>query len=366
MAELKKILHNTKLGGNNSWDLKREINYETIRQACLIDLTAEVEKPPTAIEIHTGDIVAPAFTLGNFSMLTGKAKSKKTFLLTAIAASAITGIRQLGTVQGVLPEEKRKVLFFDTESSLYHASRMAKRICQQAGIDNPDNLEYYSLRKYKPDERVKIIEHILYNTDGVGIVFLDGGRDLLTLGINNEEQATQTTSDFLRWTTELNFHLCMVLHQNKNDLNPRGHFGTECQNKAETVLSVEKSSDVDSITIVKPDFTRDIEFLPFAFFINERGIPEACEIPEGSTQQMKTTNPIHIADEKHFEVLEGIYRQIPQSRFTEIRDAIICGFNYSFGETNCRKFISYYLNKKWIIKERNGKNVFYKYNRALF
>ncbi len=354
------------IGKNNIPHLDQVLDFDQIRIDAKVDLTAEIDKPPTAIEFHTGEVISSAMTLSNFSMLTGKAKSKKTFLLTSISASAITGTRHLDVIQGGLPDDKRKVIFFDTEQALYHASRMAKRICYQTGISDPDNLEYYTLRKYNPAERTKIIEHIIYNTPGLGIVFIDGGRDLLTLGINDEGQATQTTSDFLRWTAELNIHICMVLHQNKNDFNPRGHFGTECMNKAETVISVERSPEVENITFVKSEYQREIDFEPFAFFINDHGIPEAIDIPDGNAKQVKTTNPINIPDEKHIEVLDTIYQGTPEPLFNELSDSIIYHFNNSFGNGKCRQFIKHYLSKNWITKQRDGQRVIYSYNRATF
>ena len=58
-------------------------------------------------------------TLGNFSASIGKAKSKKTFNVSAIVAAALTK----GTVLRYsvsLPEGKRRVLYIDTEQSPYH------------------------------------------------------------------------------------------------------------------------------------------------------------------------------------------------------------------------------------------------------
>ena len=58
-------------------------------------------------------------TLGNFSASIGKAKSKKTFNVSAITAAALIN----GTVlhyRACFPEDKRKILYIDTEQGKNH------------------------------------------------------------------------------------------------------------------------------------------------------------------------------------------------------------------------------------------------------
>ena len=98
-------------------------------------------------------------TLGNFSASIGKAKSKKTFNVTAIAASALKN----GTVlkyRSSFPEDKRTVLYIDTEQGRHHCQKVLKRILRLAGLPedkNPDNLIMLALRKYAPPIRLAIV-----------------------------------------------------------------------------------------------------------------------------------------------------------------------------------------------------------------
>ena len=242
-----------------------------------VDPYKEIDKPPTAIEIHTGGKVAPSFTLGNFSMIIGKAKSKKTFLLTGLAAAVVSNGWALECIKGTLPAESRGVLYFDTEQSEYHLNRTIKRVLSQTST--LENFKAFGLRKFKPAERVKLIEFALYHTQNIGLVFIDGLRDLLS-SINDEEQATAITSDLLRWTAELNIHIVVVLHQNKGDQNARGHVGSEALNKGETTLSVTIDDFDKDVSIVSCEFCRDLPFDDFAFRITEQGLPEPCDLPE--------------------------------------------------------------------------------------
>ena len=75
----------------------------------------------------------------------------------------------------------------------------------------------------------------------------------------------------MKWSGDINCHICSVLHENKTDTSLRGHLGTELQNKAETVISVSKSGN--DVKII-PKFTRNEEFDGFYFKINADGLPE--------------------------------------------------------------------------------------------
>jgi hypothetical protein len=83
-------------------------------------------------------------TLGNFSASTGKAKSKKTFNVCAITALAMTNNAVLH-YSASMPENRRKILYVDTEQSEFHCQKVLKRILQLAGwpVDlYPESIEF--------------------------------------------------------------------------------------------------------------------------------------------------------------------------------------------------------------------------------
>lgn len=120
-------------------------------------------------------------TLGNFSASIGKAKSKKTFNVSAIVAAALTN----GTVLRYsvsLPEGKRRVLYIDTEQSPYHCQKVIKRILRMCGMPTDkdhESLEFLALRKYSPEERIEITRQAIYNLPDIGLVIIDGIRDFV-------------------------------------------------------------------------------------------------------------------------------------------------------------------------------------------
>jgi hypothetical protein len=240
-----------------------------------VDPTKEIEKPRIILSCYQS---SPMATIGNFSLIIGKAKTKKTFLVTSIAAAAISGKCSIDCITGNLTDIN--VILVDTEQAPYHLHRTVDRIIRQTGGTIPDNFSAYGLRPRTASERVQCIEEIIKNLNRPTLIIVDGLRDLLTRGINDEPEATEIISKVLRWTYEKDCHIMLVLHQNKNDMNARGHVGTEAVNKAETVLSVARDERDRDISIVTAEYCRDIDFPPFYFNINEEGLPYETERSE--------------------------------------------------------------------------------------
>jgi hypothetical protein len=325
----------------------------------IINPESDVSKPPTVLTIDGCTVM----TSGNFSATIGKAKSKKTFQSVAMLAALISDREILGKIKGHLSNDQL-VIWFDTEMSGYHLTRMAKRCIALAGVFQPNNIIIIGLRKYNPSERVQIITWALYHFKNIGFVLIDGIRDLLSKGINDEEEATTITSLLLKWTAELNIHISVVLHQNKGDLNARGHIGTEIINKAETVISVNKHPDNSEISIVQPEFCRDREFEPYAFMIDENSLPCTSDVPM-KKEANKTPRPDQIPDEQFFKVLNVIFKRNSKYKYTELWQNIKLEFgklDIAFGDNKAKDFLTYAINEDWI----TSNNKSYEYNRAIF
>ena len=177
-----------------------------------VSVTNTYEQSPVVLMVDNSIIG----TLGNFSASIGKAKSKKTFNVSAIAASALAN----GTVIhycSSFPDNKLAGLPKDADS---------------------DNLIMLGLRKYSPEMRLAIVEQAIGTIPNLGLVIIDGIRDFM-YDINSPNEATNIISKFMQWTDDRQIHIHTVLHQNKNDEHARGHIGTELNNKAETIMQIE-------------------------------------------------------------------------------------------------------------------------------
>ena len=171
----------------------------SLRQQARIDITKDVKPPEVAIRIG-GEIFG---TRGNFSLVIGKAKSRKTFLM-ALVMAACLGFAKKTTlfgdahfIEGVLPAHKNRVVFVDTEQGEYHVLKVAQRVTRLTGKTNPENFEIYGLRKFSTQERNLIIDEIIEDTPDLGLIIIDGIRDVIT-SINDEEQATIMANNLLR------------------------------------------------------------------------------------------------------------------------------------------------------------------------
>jgi len=249
------------------------LNVEKLLLAAEIHPSDKIPEPLPCLQIVNNGIKITVSSYGEFILLIGKAKSRKTFLVT-LFFSIIAGYR-LDRFCGNLPTGKIG-LYFDTEQGSYYVHKVLTRICKLINTPIPNNIKVYSLRKYTPAERLKIIEHAINTIPNIGFVVIDGVRDLVT-SINDEDQATMITSKFLKWTEERQICILTVLHQNKNDLNARGALGTEAVNKAETVLSITKSTENKDISIVEVDYSKGKCFEPFAFTIDDNELPQIVD-----------------------------------------------------------------------------------------
>ena len=328
-------------------------------------------------EYDTGAVVfqvdgIPIGTFGNFSASIGKAKSKKTFNVSAMAAAALSGEKVL-MYEVSLPEDKKKILYVDTEQSKAHCKKTLARILALAnlpeGTDN-DRLEFLSLRKYTPKERIEIIECALATTEGIGLVIIDGVRDLL-FDINAPLEATQITSILMRWTDEYQIHIHTILHQNKGDENARGHIGTEINNKAETVIQVEKDKTDENISKVSAVLTRAQTFPTFAFRINDHILPElvedyVSEPKKAGRPPKKEFDPyFDIKQEHHETALERIFpTATDELNYEELQDRLVEEFRSILGSFNKNKAaaeITFLRNKRMVVQD-NGK--LYRYNKG--
>lgn len=117
------------------------------------------EKPPVPPQVlWVGDCTIATF--GNFSASTGKAKSKKTFNITAMVAAALTNSTVLN-YRASFPEGKRKILYFDTEQSRYHCHNVVERIYRLAGLSlnkEDKRIKFYGLREFTPTLRIALID----------------------------------------------------------------------------------------------------------------------------------------------------------------------------------------------------------------
>jgi hypothetical protein len=322
-----------------------------------IDVKQKLHPPQIAWQLK--NLKSPGIgilgTLGNFSLVIGKAKSGKSFFINIAVSTAVSEELIFDRFKSELPKEKNEVLYFDTEQGKYHVQLALKRICRQINTDEPTNLHVYHLRSKTPAERLKIIEALIYDNKKVGFVVIDGIKDLVT-SINDEAEATMIASKLLKWTEERNIHIVTVLHQNKSDNKARGHIGTELINKAETVLSITKSESDKNIAIVEPQQCRNIEPESFAFEIVD-GLPIVLNKYAISKTVKRNSKNVEILDDlKLKELLNSVYSQADSFGYTKLVVQMKLGhkklFSKEIGDNRTKDLITQCKIKDWLLQEK--------------
>ena len=332
-----------------------ETNLSKILNDALIRATDTYKNPPQIIWIDNSTIA----TLGNFSASTGKAKSKKTFNISAIVAAALANGSVLN-YRAQLPEDKRRVLYVDTEQSRFHCHNVLERILKLAGLPTGidcKNLDFIGLREYSPKIRLQVVDYALRTNSGYGLVIIDGIRDMM-LDINNASESVYLINTLMKWSSVYDIHIHCVLHLNKGDDNVRGHIGTELNNKAETVLVITKDSKDSNISEVKALQIRDKEFSSFAFKINDEGLPEIVEDyrPEKSIKSVSSLGVEQLSIEQHKEALENAFRGKPIMGYENVINALIRGYagiGYIRKRSSVARILSFLLSDARLIVKRD-------------
>ena len=319
-----------------------------------IKATDKITIPPKILFV--GDCTIATF--GNFSASTGKAKSKKTFNISAMVAAAVTNSIVLN-YRACLPEGKRNILYFDTEQSKFHCHSVLERIYKLSGLslkeDDP-RLMFWGLREYTPKLRIAVIDYALRKYDEVGLVIIDGLRDLM-YDINNGKEATDVMTVLMAWTSVYELHIHTVLHLNKNDNNPRGHIGTELENKAETVLVISKNTMNNSVSEVKPMHMRDKEFTTFAFHIDDNKLPVLDSSMSVTVVKPREKSLVSLDNEVHQEILGKVFEENTPTKYNELVDVVAQAYEaagYKRGMNGIKGLLKLLTSKGIIVKEENG------------
>ena len=335
---------------------KRLMSYEEIIDKCRIGFDEEFEDDVNALEIvsETGEANILG-TLGNISLIKGKAKSRKSFLVNLIISSVL-GNDESSKIRGSEIAEKN-ILYFDTEQGRKHVFNAQNRIKDKANLKYEiDNLFTISLRKYTPYERAVYVERVIKNTCDLGLVIIDGIKDLVT-SINDERESTELSSKLLKWSTKYNCHIIVVLHENPSNDKSRGHLGTELTNKAETVIQVAVDPKHSNVSVVRAAACRNKEFEGFAFEI----VDELPHIIDGFSIDKKLTKTAlnDLPDIDKFDLFTEALKNNKEYKHSELKEMLHTMLYKGFkeiknkGKNEITPFIRYGLDNGMILQEGN-------------
>ena len=224
-----------------------------------------------------------------------------------------------------------------------------------------DNIQFLVLREYTPDQRRDIIRWALHEEQNIGLVIIDGIRDLIH-DINSPSESLDIINELMRWSSYYELHIHTVLHLNKGDDNTRGHIGTELNNKAETILQISKNNENGKISEVRAMHIRDREFTPFAFEIGEDSLPHLVKEHQFKKNKMdRLASYIDMTEQQHRTALEVAFEECAEYGYQSLLEALKKGYEsigYSRGRNTLVNLCKFLLESHAITK--NGRT--YSYN----
>ena len=325
-----------------------------------LEVTHKFEVPPTCLEIVNEEEHESAIfgTFGNFSTLVAAPKVGKTTLVAIPVASYLTK-RRIAGFEAKAPKGKEKILWIDTEQGKNEAVNTLKAICSFADLPHdkqPENLIYFPFREYSHSLRVQLIDYLINHTPNLGLVVIDGIRDLIN-SINDEREATMINEKLLKWSEQKQIHIITILHQNKGDGNARGHLGTELMNKAETVVTLSK--DVQSgerQTVIEAKHTRHQDFRNFAIVLRNNR-PQLVGVSEYLPSNPKVDQ---LTGNQKIEIVKAVFDSgsfLPYSKLWQtikIKLKEVCSIE--FGDNKCKDLAKTLVKESFIIYNEETKH----------
>lgn len=239
----------------------------------------EYSKPDPIISFVDGVNENNFMYYSGLSAIFSKQKSGKTIFTTTIMAAAVGNTVIDDKLRGYAHGKNH--LWFDTEQQKYFTHGIAYRVTKKLQLKkHPKNLRIFSIKRYKTDDRIRIVEYLIEKTENLGLVVIDGIRDLVH-DFNNLHECTDIINHLMNWVDMKKCHILVILHINPlkqgDEEKPRGHLGTELQNKIESSLIVYNCPDDNDIKLIKPRDFREKKIKSFAMKIDKYGMPDLID-----------------------------------------------------------------------------------------
>lgn len=252
----------------------------------LIDQTKDIPAPIHILSYEDRDgKLIPMITEDNISMIKGQAKSRKSTLIKAIAATILSA--KPYTFGRFLTSNyyRNNLAIVDTEQGEYHCWRAAKSISHLA----ERQVTYYKVAGVSGEKKKRLVEKHLESNKGCGVMILDNIVHFL-----NDFNDTKESSALVEWLigikNQYKCHIIVVLHENGSQVGggkAKGHLGSLLENTCETVIRVEKDQNDSMTSIVSPALTRNREFGKFTIEMDDHWIPSLRRYEETESSSEK-------------------------------------------------------------------------------
>jgi hypothetical protein len=285
-------------------------------------------------------------SLQNFITLSGLPKAgKSTFVAGAIASAFVP--YDIFSMKIHLPNTRRKICYFDTESSDYDFFRQINKIkgfCEQTNL--PDWFNAYQVREDGSGLIRKMIEAYLIANEDCSVIVIDGLLDLL-VNYNDERESSLVTKWLKKITKVYNVLLITVLHQSKSNLSTTGHIGSASDRFAQSTLDIVKEKEKNCYILASRFMRSDADFEPITL-MNYNGVFQQVET-DNKIEKGKKASDLDDIESKR------LCTQIVTSpiNYNEMLDEII--ERTATSKNYAKNLIKVWITKSWILKDNNNK-----------
>ena len=282
-------------------------------------------------------------TNSNFVILTGLPKTGKSTFLSALISTVFTAADLWG-MKLHLPADRRKIAYFDTESSDYDFYRQVERIKKFAGINGiPNWCSLYTLREDEPKDILAMVEFYLASTNAP-IVIIDGLLDVI-VDFNCPIESKKLITWFKRVTKVYDCCIIGVLHQGKGQAGSTlGHLGSNTDRYAQSTLEIVKDKEKQTFTM-SPRFLRSSEDFEPITLMNNGGEWQQVSIYGNETKEpVKKKSELSDRDTLHRSLYAPkTYKQL----VADLQEITGKGVSASKG------IVKDWIEKNWVYKDND-------------
>jgi len=305
----------------------------------------------------------PIGSRGNIVSITGRAKSRKTVVASAIATSCFVEGNFLGFTSDLA--EGEIILHVDTEQGYYHYYGSVTRIFNDAGLKNniPENFVSVHTRDATFEFRIQLTDYLL-KTYRPRVMILDGITDYVK-NINDQDEATDIGERLLSWSYVYDCLIIVVIHTTKTTGYMTGAVGTHLEKKSQTVIKVVRDDDGkedgdENVSHVSCQYARDKGFKNFSIvYVEELGrydlLPEENVLKKGKKGDK---SPEAYSEEDHKIILSAVFLYLDEVLDLKLPDKIRKAVKTVSGEwinrSEVRAFVKYYNEKALIFQNPAG------------
>jgi hypothetical protein len=285
-------------------------------------------------------------SLSNFLTLSGLPKTGKSTFVAAIVASAFVPY-DIFTMKIHLPKDRKKICYFDTESSDYDFYRQINKIKGFAELAAlPDWFNAYQVREDGSGIIRKMIEAYLSDNPDCSVIIIDGLLDLL-VNYNDERESSLLTKWLKKITKVYNVLLITVLHQSKSNLSTTGHIGSASDRFAQSTLDIVKDKERNTYVLTSRFMRSDMDFDPITL-MNFNGVFQQVdtEIKKESGKKASDLNELESRSLCNIVV-------VSKSSYNDIISDIV--ERTATSKAYAKNLIKIWISKGWILKGADNK-----------